>query len=207
MGSTSYGQNIDAHTYLQKFINVETTIPKRTTDKYNNDLSKYTRCLLQLHQIETWGDDRNIVECLEAFAIHMNLSLRQLEKVFTNLAIFYGASGERHLRIVPLVVFLACVRAVRPELFEEIMCNKASYQELSEKLDLLNLAKEGSDYQYRIHWIMEWVKFSFLSEEEWAALPDDNRIKKLGQSLWEYNLSREQVMPVLAQKMSMFTIR
>ena len=27
-----YGANIDAHTYLQKFINVETSIPKRVTD-------------------------------------------------------------------------------------------------------------------------------------------------------------------------------
>src|SRR5690606_32386565 len=32
-----YGANIDAHTYLQKFINVETSIPKRVADRYNND--------------------------------------------------------------------------------------------------------------------------------------------------------------------------
>lgn len=37
-----YGNNIDAHTYLQKFINLETSIPKRTDDHYSNDLTVYS---------------------------------------------------------------------------------------------------------------------------------------------------------------------
>lgn len=55
-----YGQRIDAHTYLQKFVNVEAKLPKRTGDSYTSDLSAYSKKLLQLHELETWGDDRNI---------------------------------------------------------------------------------------------------------------------------------------------------
>lgn len=51
-----YGAKIDAHTYLQKFINVETSIPKRVADRHNNDIKIYVQKLLQLHEIETWGD-------------------------------------------------------------------------------------------------------------------------------------------------------
>lgn len=50
-----YGQNIDAHTYLQKFINIETKLPKQISDRYTNDLKSYSIKLLQLHEIETWG--------------------------------------------------------------------------------------------------------------------------------------------------------
>lgn len=41
-----YGNNIDAHTYLQKFINIETSIPKRTHNRYNNDKEPIRRIML-----------------------------------------------------------------------------------------------------------------------------------------------------------------
>ncbi len=42
-----YGREIDAHIYLQKFINLETTIPKRIedTDIDKNDIQRYCRRL------------------------------------------------------------------------------------------------------------------------------------------------------------------
>jgi predicted KAP-like P-loop ATPase len=48
-----YGQNIDAHTYLQKFVNLEAKLPKRTGERHSNDLGKYANRLLKLHEIET----------------------------------------------------------------------------------------------------------------------------------------------------------
>ncbi len=108
-----YGNNIDAHTYLQKFINLETAIPKRTDDHYSNDLKVYSRRLLQLHGLETWGDDRNILDCLDPLAQHFNLSLRQLEKVYTNLAIVYGTSSKNQLRLVPVITFICVVKVVK----------------------------------------------------------------------------------------------
>ena len=116
-----YGQNIDAHTYLQKFVSVETRIPKNTGDSYTNDLSKYSQKLLELHELETWGDERNIIDCTEPLANHFNLSLRQLEKVFTNLALLYGSSTKNHLRLVPIIVFLSVVKVVNPQLFEKLL--------------------------------------------------------------------------------------
>jgi predicted KAP-like P-loop ATPase len=51
-----YGGNIDAHTYLQKFINIETTLPKKTGERHISDIAQYNRRLFDLHQIETWDD-------------------------------------------------------------------------------------------------------------------------------------------------------
>jgi hypothetical protein len=67
-----YGRNIDAHTYLQKFITIEAKLSKRTGDRYASDLRKYTHRLMKLHEMQTWGDDRDIIDCIEPLAEHLN---------------------------------------------------------------------------------------------------------------------------------------
>lgn len=201
-----YGQNIDAHTYLQKFVNIEAKLPKHTGERYTNDLSKYTSRLLQLHEIQTWGDDEVIVDCTEPLANHFNLSLRQLEKVFTNLAIFYGASAKNRLRLVPIVVFLAIVKVVDPSLFDDLLLGRASYTDVKKRLTLQNLSEEAES-NGKLFWVMQWVRYGLLSEKEFAELPEEDRIKRFGQSLWQYNVSRERLIPIISQQLSMFIVR
>lgn len=200
-----YGNNIDAHTYLQKFINIETSIPKRTNDHYKNDLVVYSRRLLQLHELETWGDDKNIVDCLEPLAQHFNLSLRQLEKVYTNLAIIYGTSAQNHLRLVPIIVFICVVKVVHPSLFAQILAGRISYTELGNEIKIAQL-DEAKESQRKLYWMMNWIRFAMLSEEEFKKIDPNDPIKEFGRSLWEYNVDRERLLPIFCQQLSMFVV-
>jgi energy-coupling factor transporter ATP-binding protein EcfA2 len=200
-----YGSNIDAHSYLQKFINVETSIPKRISDRNSNDIELYIKRLLKLHEITTWGDDRNIVDYLTPVAQHFNLSLRQLEKVFTNLAIIYSTSGENHLRLVPIIVFIAVVKVVNPNVFGDLQLGKLSFSSLCEQLGLQEL-NEGEESKRKLFRLMSWIRFSMLTESEYRGINENDPIKTFGQSLWEYNLDREMLLPVFCQKLSMFIV-
>lgn len=201
-----YGQNIDAHTYLQKFINIETKLPKYIGERFTNDLSKYTNRLLQLHEINTWGDDRLIVDCIEPLATHFNLSLRQLERVFTNLAVFYGSSAENQLRLVPIIVFLAVVKVLDPPLFDDLLHGRATYAGVVDKLGLSN-PNLGNENKRKFIWLMQWVRYGLLSEKEFHDLPSEDELRGFGQSLWRYNVDRERLIPIFAQRLSMFVVR
>ena len=200
-----YGQNIDAHTYLQKFINIETKLPKRTSERHDNDLKKYSGKLFKLHELETWGDERNIIDCIEPLATHFNLSLRQLEKVYTNLAVFYGSSSENHLRLVPVIVFLAVLKVINPYLFERLLYNKSSYTELITELNFTDI-NEYEENNHSLYWIMNWIRYASLSEKEFNELPQDDEIKKYGDSLWKYHVRRERLIPIFAQLLSIFVV-
>lgn len=200
-----YGSNIDAHTYLQKFINVETSIPKRVSDLYNNDIVSYTKKLLQLHEITTWGDDRNIVDCLIPLAQHFNLSLRQLEKVFTNLAIIYSTSGENHLRLVPIIVFIAVVKVVTPNVFDNLLLGKISFSSLCEQLGFRELNEE-EESKRKLVWLIRWIRFSMLTDSEYQGIDANDPIRHFEQSLWRYNVDRERLLPIFCQKLSMFVV-
>lgn len=200
-----YGSNIDAHTYLQKFINVETSIQKRVNDRYSSDIELYIKKLLQLHEIATWGDDRNIVDCLIPLGQHFNLSLRQLEKVFTNLAIIYSTSGENHLRLVPIIVFISVVKVVNPNVFGSLMLGRISFTGLCEQLGFRELNQE-EESKSKLFWLMNWIRFSMLTESEYQAIDVNDSIKRFGQSLWQYNVDRERLIPFFCQKLSMFIV-
>ena len=200
-----YGQKIDAHTYLQKFVNIESKIPKRIGERYANDISTYSNKLLQLHELKTWGADRDVIDCIEPLANYFNLSLRQLEKVFTNLAVIYGVSVENHLRLVPIIVFLSVVKVVDPQLFELLLYQNVSFAEVSEKLKFTDSNNDG-DNSRKLHWIIQWVRFSLLSEREFNELSDDDELKRFSQALWNYNVNRDRLIPMYAQQLSMFVV-
>jgi hypothetical protein len=200
-----YGAKIDAHTYLQKFINVETSIPKRVTDRNSNDIKIYVQKLLQLHEIETWGDDRHIADFLTSLAKHFDLSLRQLEKVFTNLAIIYSTSGSNQLRLVPIIVFISVVKVVNPNVFRDLLLGRISFTTLCDQLSFHQLNEEEKDKAWFIR-LMDWVRFSMLSESEYLGVDENDPIRKFNDILWSYNVNRERLLPIFCEKLSMFNV-
>jgi predicted KAP-like P-loop ATPase len=78
-----YGEGIDAHAYLQKFINIETTIPNRIDDPELNDITKYCHRLFDLHELKRGGDNEQLLKHIKTVAVHFGLRLRSLERVFT----------------------------------------------------------------------------------------------------------------------------
>ena len=199
-----YGQNIDAHTYLQKFINIETTLPKKIEDRSLSDLGKYAEKLLELHEIETWGDSRLIIKCLEPIANHNNLSLRQLEKVFVNIALLYSSSSENHLRLVPVIVFISTIKVVNLSLFQRLLHRKVTYNEVLSEMNLSDPIESDND---RFNWMMKWIKYSLLTDGQLSIADDKNELDGLGRSLWQYNLDRENVIPYFAQQLSMILVK
>ncbi|MFQ2244863.1 KAP family P-loop NTPase fold protein [Aeromonas enteropelogenes] len=199
-----YGENIDAHTYLHKFINIETSLPKRLNSYHGHDISAYINRLLQLHELELWGDEHHIHDSLKPIGQHFNLSLRQLEKVFTNLAIIYSTSEKNHLRLVPIITFVSTLKVVNPGLFKKVSQGRISYTELSSAIGLSN--EDESNMDTALSWMMNWVRYTILSDQEYEAIDGTDKINKLGQAHWQYNIERKRIIQMFCEKLCLFKI-
>lgn len=211
-----YGHNIDAHTYLQKFINLEFRLPKQSVNINSTDYAKYIDRLLEAHEIETWGDSRIIRKILEPLAIHLDLSLRQLEKVFTNIALFYASSSERSLRIVQIITTVCVIKVYNPDLFSSILKGKCSIDSLysglkipnSERIELsFGSPSKLSEVMSKLFHIISWMEFGLMSESEYSALPAEHPIAKIERSLYNYSYDRESLVINVAHRLSMFYTR
>lgn len=199
-----YGNNIDAHSYLQKFINIETTLPKRNDlNNYSNDIRSYSRHLLELHEFNAFGDEEGLVEVLVPLGRHFNLSLRQLEKVFTNLAIIYSTSHENSFRVFPVFVLLSILKVVDPTVFSAIANNNFSFNQLSKKVGLSNLKEDDNR---EIFHVMNWMKYIMMTDDEFNELDPNDPVLRYGNGLFRYNIDRRNILAFFCSKMTLFKV-
>lgn len=199
-----YGNNIDAHSYLQKFINIETALPKRNDlNSYSNDIKSYSHHLLKLHEFNAFGDEEVLVNVLVPLGRHFNLSLRQLEKVFTNLAIIYSTSHENSFRVVPVFVLLSILKVVDPTVFSAITNNSFSFSQLSEKV---GLSKLKEDVGREIFHVMNWMRFIMMTDDEFNELDSNDPVLRFGIGLSRYNIERRNILAFFCSKMTLFKV-
>lgn len=196
-----YGQNIDANTYLQKFINFEARLPKRAKLEFNNDYRAYCSYLFKLHELETWGDERNLIDSLVYLSNYFNLSLRQIEKSFTNIAIFYATSEKNYLRIAPLISFLAIVKVVNPSLYSLISENAITFSELLEKINLKNYDEDN-----KFNRIINWIQWAMLSEDEYRMLDEKSILHRFDDGLWSFHFERNELLSYFSSKLNLFEV-
>ncbi len=197
-----YGGDIDAHAYLQKFINIETTIPKKISEQlHDNDIVQYNQVLFKLHKNEKW-EDNVIVEFLDVLIMHFELSLRQLERVYTNLAVFYASSVKSEYGTAPMVSFLAVIKVIDPPVYEALLHQRISYEDLCKKTGLLYTHQ--TTYNVMLQLIVEYLRCSLITDAQFSALAPSEMLNF--QALNGYSSSRKNYIHYFAKKLSMFTV-
>ena len=195
-----YGNDIDANTYLQKFITIETNIPKQINERHINDVRKYCQELYKKHGLNGRDNYGTLVESVELLARGFDLSLRQLEKVFVNITIFYTLISERHLNIPVLVAFLAIAKVIDPELFNRLVLKQATYKEAK---DFIEKAYTSTEEKNKSPNNMDnWVQFCLADGSD-----IDEQVKNMcSHSLVQYSINRNEIIPYFAKAMGTITL-
>lgn len=210
-----YGAGVDASMYLQKFINLETRIPRNSSyHEHQGDISKYIRHLWQAHDFVIDNQKQKISVCLEVWAKHFELSLRQLERVFTNIAILHGGV-KNGLQIESLGSFLAVLKVVDGDLFNKILSTQINYDALVKKIHLSDSViqkynKMSSEYTYNLEFTLDWLRFSLFTDEEYKSWPqkDPERVRSFWGMLEHYRLmQRSHLIEIIAQHLNSFIAR
>jgi hypothetical protein len=112
-----YGSDIDSKTYLQKFINLECSLPKKING-VKNDYYIYCTYLYELHEFEKNDKLLQIITYMPGLSNYFNLSLRDIEKCFCYIALFYISTNIDDIYFVDLVCLLSVLKLKKPELFD-----------------------------------------------------------------------------------------
>ena len=162
---------------------------------------------MAVHEIETWGDEEQLKEAIGILACFYDISLRQLERVYTIIAVFYASSSKDQLRLTPLVSFLSVIKVIKPILFKRLLASDIAYKEVMEITGLIDSSLVEDRATNTINFIMDWVKFTLITNEEFKNLPENDRVKRFDNgSLWRYDIERERIMSLFTQKIGMFSV-
>lgn len=199
---TVYGRDVDAANYLHKFFSLSTDLPRKRGDTHDNDYTKYVQRLTKHYGIES---GRDLDSVLAGLFQHYGFSLREMERCFANLSIYFAQLPENRLSIDPVVAFLAVVRLHFPAVFAKLAASSLSYEELAQATAIDRI--ERKDYiRFPVDWFLGMLKFLLLSDEKYRALDEADEIRRYAQWLSRYNINRTKVMAFLCSELVRFKI-
>ncbi len=191
-----YGMNIDATSYIQKFISIDCILPKNTETQQINDYKKYCKRLYDLHELKFVKDESQLLDSLSILAREFDLSLRQLEKTFTYISIFYASVSERFLKLTPIICFLSIMKVIKPEIYRGLKNRTLSFEDLKENLNIQEATGNGAEIR-KFSRLLFWMKYCLFSDEEYKTsdlLEEFNRIDS--DVSFKYDIDRQRIIPL-----------
>ncbi len=198
---TIYGKNIDANNYLLKFITIKTTLPDKKIQEYDSDYSYYFRYLMDHHGINGIGE-------IESYGVplyhHLRLSLREIEKCFSLMTLFFANSNNQKITLSEIIPLFALLKIRYATLFDKLKNKELFYNELNSVLEL-NKVQENTYYRSNFDWLNNILKYFLLTDNEFNALDENDEIKSFKRYFPTTHVSnRNYILASIANKFEVY---
>ncbi|WP_461343029.1 KAP family P-loop NTPase fold protein [Brevundimonas sp. GN22] len=194
--NSAYGININANTYLQKFISL--TFPLVDHHVYRGDSAVVKYISHITNNINASSTDLRFVQSCADFVTNYALinssSFRDIEHFMTNIALAAAFTNDNTLRPVPIVAGLSILRVSNPDLYIKAKLNKTTYDEISKALSLDLVSYDDSVVGYS-DWDVSWWQYCLKQD-----IPDDVK-SSFGNGLFRYNVrDRFSIVPLISRR-------
>ena len=190
----SYGQAIDAETYLQKFYSIKVTFPHTSKNKETCKIYlSYLRGQAGSGIAQYQHTDNIVIPFLEKMNESRPMSLRNLEKIIMhiNLAIIFGSASKID---VPIIMAGLCyIRVFSPSLYEKLRRSLAIFEEVAA---VLFFPKEPDVEYIQNNWECRWWMF-YLVKDLPEGIDWDNMYRSSRNGNF---IDREEMVSVIANR-------
>ena len=148
------GKDEQALVYLEKFYDVRVKFP--APRYYRNTTTKsYIEHLwfqLNLPSMDLNNGSVNFRESLESVFQNRRVSLRTVEKIMTNLALYYAGNSAGGVENVLFVTGVCIIRHSDPELYEKIASSTVTWDDINGFFGFDSWSEETTSSLFREHW-------------------------------------------------------
>ena len=133
---SQYG-NIDGDSYLKRFFDLEYKLPEPNKDQFCDYLNSFYNWdnLLQTKIIDGFRHKVNHLEMIKYLSKSLDLSLREIEKIFLYTDLIYKSLPERAYEVLlRLIIFLITIKIKDSKLYEELIQKHQKPEYFIEKL-------------------------------------------------------------------------
>ena len=187
-----YGQNIDANLYLEKFIDLKVSFPKKLGAAHENALAKFIASIVSELPDDKENDKYKsvFVKYMQLIAMERSYSFRRIERICTVFAVCLNFSHGKNFRLAPIVHILCDMKISNPSLFEVAKRGELNFDQLKNSYPFLRRDRSGFD------WYAKWWEYCLASEKD----AESDEWRTFGTALWEWNIDRKEIVTYLANE-------
>jgi hypothetical protein len=190
--SATYGSNINAPLYLQKFISFPIYLIDDPTNPDSSSISRYCNFVAQKLELPL-KERQEYIWMIERIAVNRSMSLRTIEKIFSNIAMTLAFSGENRLRPWPIIAGLSAMRVDAPKLYSRAKLGTLDYAGASEIIFLHS--QQDADPNQTATYIAEVWKYV-------TGSPQDDAHREYARSIFlRYQIhDHRKILPIIANR-------
>ena len=209
-----YGHEVDARAYLLKFGSLFVDLPSQQAEssfQYEPGRKEYCEILYGHHELSNYNLVRAfLVSCAGIYANHFELTLREIEKAFVVLALFYASTQNINTDLDFLVLLLAVLKTKRPVLYQSLKDSKISVSQFSQQSGFKEM-KVGGEH-FNLEFAIAFLDYCLMSEAELTSATTGADANSKAQSglaqikdRWRGN--RKQIIPSLCYNLDRFALK
>jgi hypothetical protein len=172
---TRYGNGVEATLYLQKFVNLWLTLPRKS-DQYQDNGSQYIRHALNLMLDE---DEQvvnaDVMELLSELVKYLKPSFREIEQILSYFALIHNMSGNTsyYETYQTMTAFICYLKASKPDLITRIESDGIDRDELMHEAGLSKIISEENAY-FHIKYLDKLVVYDLSTKEVKMEMSKEN---------------------------------
>jgi hypothetical protein len=208
---TVYGDK-DARSYLLKFANLFVDLPNKQSQLsqiYEKGRAEYCQTLFSHYEFSNKEikEARLFVETLGNLANHFALTLREIEKVFTVMAIYYSSKQAPDDFMIPM---LAVLKVKCPPLYQQLSTGSVSVNQFFKETGL-DQNKQESAQGFSQGWIIQILKYCLMSDAELSeALRETANTKIISMGTYRFanfnTVKRQGLIPFFCGRLDRFSL-
>lgn len=185
--------DVDGKLYLEKFYQVVFHLPDFIETTGSIRIIKYIEYLWEVLEIDFYDKraDYLLKKELCEIAKFQNLSLRNLERIVSNVALTYASVPNGHYFIGPIVAGLCAIKHSQPKLYERLKNIGDGDAELLD--EVLKFVGTGEKIRENVEWTIELWKIHLLPRDQ----IDPKVLSKYQSNHFRHNIPRNDVIHYL----------
>jgi hypothetical protein len=159
-----YGKDIDATRYLNKFVSLWLTLPKKNEER-DSDREKFLKYTISVmsQEGEAIGNIETI-EVLHEMVRFYDLSFREIQKILSYFSIINNMINGKsyHSHYQHMIALICYLMVVKPSILKSI--DRITYSQLIEDIGLSDV--DDNTKFYSLLYLKKYIKYELADEEE-----------------------------------------
>lgn len=211
---TVYGQNVDAPAYLLKFANLFVDLPtQQPRHRHEQGRVEYGQRLITHFGIDGLVSDKSFFQRVVHTVVgHFGPTLREIEKTFILVALYYGSLPKGAFSNDFLVLLLATLKVKQSAFYAKLGCGVVPVGEFFKQTSLEQIKSDGV-MGLDPDWLLRMVRYLLMSDAEIQELESKSaasggtvQASRLGEWLAPYNIGRNSVIPLICARLDRFSL-
>ena len=207
---TVYG-DVDSRAYLLKFGNLFVDLPNQQREsnmQYERGRKDYCQTLLNHHGFSKKVPGGSFsVGSTGVLVGHFGLTLREIEKVFAIMAIYYGSLPNGHFSDQFLITTLSTLKVKYPPLYQSLSKGIISADQFWKQSGMDSLKTDNYN-ELNQEWVKDTFDYCLMSDTEFeSATKSDNARPGINQMGQWMRMKRKKIIPFLCEQLDRFSFQ